>query len=105
MMACGHYHITYCQILETEHRLKLASILKLFNTTGTPEIGLKEFLASFSSSVEEYSDSNLNLTNYIIELKDISFIQLDLTNFTKFGFCRWLYSTLLFQTFKMRGMP
>ena len=39
MMAGGRYHITYCQTLETEHSLKLASILKLFNTTGTPEIG------------------------------------------------------------------
>ena len=27
----AHYHITYCQILETEHRLRLASILKLFS--------------------------------------------------------------------------
>ena len=86
MMAGGHYHITYCQILETEHRLKLASILKLFNTTGTPEIGLKEFLASFSSSVKEHSDSNLNLTDYIIELKDISFIQLDLTTLQSLAF-------------------
>ena len=72
--AGGDYHITYCQILETEHRLKLASILKLFYTTGTPEIGLKEFLASFSSSVKEHYDSNSVLTDYIIELKDISFI-------------------------------
>lgn len=75
MMASGHYHITYCQILETHHRLKPAGILKLFDTTGTPEIDLREFLASFSSSVQN-SDSNLNLTDYIIELKDISFIQI-----------------------------
>ena len=28
----AHYHITYCQILESERRLQLSNILKLFST-------------------------------------------------------------------------
>ena len=31
-MSGAQYHITYCQILESERRLQLSNILKLFST-------------------------------------------------------------------------
>ena len=80
MMAGAHYHITYCQILEAEHLLKLASILKLF--TNIPDAGntsLKDFLKSFSSSVEEHSEARRNLADYTEDLNDLSYIYLDVT--------------------------
>ena len=48
MIAGAHYHITYCQILETERRLKLSSILKLFvNIPSGEKTSLNDFSLSF----------------------------------------------------------
>ena len=51
MMSGAQYHISYCQVLETERRIKLSSILKLFSKKPVEDsISLKNFLESCSSS-------------------------------------------------------
>ena len=89
MMAGAHYHITYCQILETERRLKLSNILKLFvNTPSSEKTSLNDFLKSFTTSIEEQttSDSNWYLTDYSNELNDFSSINLDLRTLQSLAF-------------------
>ena len=45
MMAGAHYHITYCQILETERRIKLPNIIKLIpRKCSMDPFSIKEFL-------------------------------------------------------------
>ena len=89
MMAGAHYHITYCQILETERRLKLSSILKLFvNTPSGEKTSLNDFLKFFATSIEEQtiSNSNLYLTDYSDEFKDFSNIHLDVRTLQSLAF-------------------
>ena len=53
MMAGAQYHISYCQILESERRIKLSSILKLFSyQASTEELSITEFIGSFSTPSE-----------------------------------------------------
>lgn len=86
-MAGGHNHITYWQILETELRLKVASILKLFINTpdGIGTTSLKFFLKSFSSG-EVHSNASFNLTDYSKDLNEISNIHLDVTTLQSLAF-------------------
>ena len=75
-MSGSHYQISYNQILESERRLQLSNILKLFHiktqSTTTEKPTLMEYLGTFSqSNCEEYDYSfdvetflsNLNLIN------------------------------------------
>ena len=46
-MSGANYHISYCQILESERRLKVSSILKLYQSS-TEQISIHEFISKFS---------------------------------------------------------
>ena len=51
MMSGFNYHISYLEILETERRLKLSNILKIFaGQQDTSLQSIKSFVKSFSSS-------------------------------------------------------
>ena len=53
-------HISFCQILESERRLKLSSILKNFSSQGVVhDLSLKEFIDSFSTSQEPASTPHM----------------------------------------------
>ena len=68
MMAGAHYHITYCQILESERRIKLSNIIKLLPRKRSMDMfSIKEFLDSFSS-FEYHLDTSLNLESYLSQL-------------------------------------
>ena len=63
-MAGAQYHITFCQILESERRLKLSSILKVFSSQGAVhDLSLKEFIDSFSTSKEP--DNTLHTEHFL----------------------------------------
>ena len=61
MISGANYHISYCQVLESEHRLKVSTILKLFsNQESSPT--LAEFIKSFSGPTDEFTtDTSLDL--------------------------------------------
>ena len=55
-MSGSHYHITYTQILESERRLQLSNILKLFSlklSSGDGPISLKNYLNTFVENVSD----------------------------------------------------
>ena len=62
-MSGSNYQISYCQILESERRLQLSNILKLFDIktkSGTIEkTTLMEYLSSFYSINDDSEDSHL----------------------------------------------
>ena len=70
-MSGSHYHITYTQILESERRLQLSNILKLFSiklSSGESDkpISLKNYLNTFvENDTEQGVDSNLELSHYL----------------------------------------
>ena len=73
MMSGAQYHISYCQILESERRIKLSSILKLFsNQASTEELSISEFIGSFSTSSEHQHFPNLDLEHFISSLQNYS---------------------------------
>ena len=77
MMAGAHYHITYCQILETERRIKLSNIIKLIPRKWSVDpFSIKEFLDTFSS-FDYQVDTSLNLEHYLSQLQDTEDIDID----------------------------
>ena len=77
MMSGAQYHVSFCQILESERRLKLSSILKLFSRKSDKDkTSLKEFLDTCSPSCYTESISNLNLDSYMTTIQDYSEIEL-----------------------------
>ena len=76
-MAGAHYHITYCQILETERRIKLSNIIKLIPIKCLKDsFSIKEFLDTFSS-FDYHVDTSLNLVHYISQIQDTEDIDTD----------------------------
>ena len=62
MMSGAQYHISYTQILQSERRIKLCSILKFFSKQQATEyISIKELFLSFS----EQLDSSLNVELFL----------------------------------------
>ena len=63
MLSGANYQVTACQVYESERRLKISSILKLFSKqSSTNNISLKEFIDTFSSTfTEEERNDNLEL--------------------------------------------
>ena len=64
-MSGSHYHITYCQILESERKLQLSNILKLFAiklaTKNEKPLSLKDYLNKFAENIiDEYSEINFD---------------------------------------------
>ena len=64
MMSGAQYNITLCQILETERRIKLSGILKLFSRLTNRPDSLREFFESFSNTSYEDDSSVIDLTSY-----------------------------------------
>ena len=70
MLSGAQYQVTACQIYESERRLKLSSILKLFSKqSSVNSLSLKEFLDTFSSTVKG-DDSNVNLDVFLSILEE-----------------------------------
>ena len=79
MMSGAQYHITFTQILESERRIKLSSILKSFSKKQESDyVNLIGIIESFSIPPEEKSDS-LNLDPYLLELESFPTLTLDTT--------------------------
>ena len=74
-MSGAHYHITYCQILESERRLQLSNILKLFSTKLKSEefvkpLSLENYIKTFAENVcGESSDSYFDFQLYLETLE------------------------------------
>ena len=76
LMSGSNYHISYLQVLETERRLKLSSILKMFpNQNSTSFESLQNFIKSFSSpSLTSDEDGNTILDPFLEGIGDLSYI-------------------------------
>ena len=60
-MSGANYHISYCQILESERRLKVSSVLKLYQPSAE-QISVQEFIQQFSNfSVNDPDFSAISL--------------------------------------------
>ena len=80
MMAGAHYHITYCQILETERRIKLSNIIKLLpRKCSIDHFSVKEFLGTFSS-FDYQTDSSFDLEYYLSQIQKIDGIEIDVSS-------------------------
>ncbi|KAI6655342.1 Transposable element P transposase [Oopsacas minuta] len=78
MMSGAQCHISYCQVLETERRIKLSSILKLFSKKPVEDsISLKNFLESCSSSCDQDSHASFSLEMYLSAIQGYSGIELN----------------------------
>ena len=57
-MSGANYHISYCQILESERRLKVSSILKLYQSS-------TEQISIHGSSV---NSQNVQIVNQVLQM-------------------------------------
>ena len=65
MLSGAQYQVTACQVYESERRIKIYSILKLFsNQSSYNNMSLKAFIDTFSSSFKE-DELNINLDMFI----------------------------------------
>ena len=77
MMSGAQYLISYCQILETERRLKLSRILELFSKKPAEDyISLKNFLESCSSTCDQDYPVSFSFETYHSAIQDYSGIEL-----------------------------
>ena len=77
MMSCAQYHITYSQILESQRRLNLSNILKLFSLQQCKsELTLKQFINTFSPTADE--PIHISYDQYIDVIHDLDSINLDI---------------------------
>ena len=79
-----HYQISFAQILESERRLQLSNILKLFDlkhsstsTEGT--ISLKEYLNKFADDYDCLTQEQLDIDHYLTKLNEISLPELEVS--------------------------
>ena len=78
MMSGAQYHISYSRILESERRIKLSSMLKLFSKQqDTQYVSLKELFQSFSKLPDEQLESSLNIDLFLSVLKIIPNMPMD----------------------------
>ena len=64
MMSGSNYHVSYFQILEAEHRLKISNLLTLFsnsNTQPSSQISMEEFIQSFSPIYSVHTDTEIDI--------------------------------------------
>ena len=79
-MSGSNYHVSYLQILEAEHRLKISSLLTLFSDTNTQpssQIYMEEFIQSFSPIYSIHTDTEIDIDPFLDALSDISAIECD----------------------------
>ena len=79
MMSGANYHVSYLQILESERRLKVSSILKLFSCqSDASDYSVQEFIQSFSTKDSSSSELEINLDPFLNEISDLSIIDCDI---------------------------
>ena len=66
MMSGVQYHISYIQILESQRRLNLSNILKLFSQQNKRDLSLTE--ESTEVSYDQYLDVILDLNSINLEM-------------------------------------
>ena len=65
MLSGGQYQVTACQVYESERRLKISSMLKLFSKHSSfNSTSLKGFIESFSCTFKE-DELNINLDTFL----------------------------------------
>ena len=78
MMSGANYHISYCQILESERRLKVSTILNVFSNRHSNDLTLSDFISSFSTTPDvTASDTSIDIDIYSTVLFSLSDISLD----------------------------
>ena len=77
MMSGAQYHISYTQILESQRRLNLTNILKLFSQQNKSELSLKRFFQSFTQIPEESTE--VSYDRYLDVILDLNSINLNIT--------------------------
>ena len=75
-MSGSNYHVTYLQILETEHRLKLSNILRIFASQQDSELySLQSFIDSYSTPSDFCNDSKIDVQLVMEEIGDLTSIE------------------------------
>ena len=76
MMSGSNYHVTYLQILETERRLKLSNILKIFASQQDSGLySLQSFIDSYSTPSDSCNDSEIDVQLVMEEIGDLTSIE------------------------------
>ena len=76
MMSGSNYHISYLQILETERRLKLSSVLTIFSQQSDSSLSIQSFIKSFPSpDINSDDDDYINLDPFLEDMGDLSSIE------------------------------
>ena len=75
MMAGSNYHISYIQILESERRLKLSNILKMFSDRQDSSQSIQTFVNSFTSPATTSSDDQIVVEPFLDGIGDILSIE------------------------------
>ena len=75
MMSGAQYHISFCQILESERRLKLSNILKIFSSGGwEQDCSIKEFINSFTALTESKAASHFQIEHFLPAVQNLSLV-------------------------------
>ena len=75
MMAGSNYHISYLQIIETERRLKLSSILNMFAHQQDSFQSIQTFVKSFASPSTDSNDNRIDLEPFLDGIGEIFSIE------------------------------
>ena len=77
-MSGAQYHISYSQIRESERRIKLSSMLRIFSHQQESDyVNVKDLIQSFSPPPDEPLDSSLNLDLFLTVIRNIPTLALD----------------------------
>ena len=89
-MSGSHYQISYSQILESERRLQLSNILKLFDIKTKSDTihkpTLMEYLNTFSSVTDDGEDSNFELEKLVTNLEQVILPEIAISQVECFAF-------------------
>ena len=87
MMSGANYLVSFLQIIESESRLKVSSILKLFiSQSDSSNYSVQEFIQSFSSKDSTSSGGEINLDIFLNEISDLSIIDCDIPTLQSLAF-------------------
>ena len=86
-MSGANYNVSYLQLIESERRLKVSSILKLFSSQSvSSNYSVQEFIQYFSSKDSASSGSGINLDIFLNEISDLSIIDCDIPTLQSLAF-------------------
>ena len=75
MMSGSNYHISYLKILETERRLKISNILKIFASQQDSGLdSIQTFIDSFSSA-DVTGNDDIDVEPFLNEIDDLTSIE------------------------------